>query len=169
MELEIVESISHETVRQTLKNELKPWRKKQWVITPTSSAEFVTAMEDVLEVYAHAPDPAGHLVCMDECTKQLTREMRAPQAATHGQPAREDYEYGRNGVAAIFCAGAPRLGWRHVEERERKTRSDYAAFLHTLAVHRHRRLSKDYEFRTDSSEAFILIAASKLILSSLDR
>ncbi len=70
---------------------------------------------------------------MDECTKQLTREMRAPQVVTHGQPAREDYEYGRNGVAAIFCAGVPHLGWHHVEERERKTRSDYAAFLRTLA------------------------------------
>ena len=63
----------------------------------------------------------------------LTREVRAPQAAAPGQPAREDCEYERNGVAAIFCAVAPHLGWRSLEERERKTRSDYAAFLRTLA------------------------------------
>ena len=103
------------------------------MIAPTSSAEFVAAMEDVLEVYARAPDPARPLVCMDECTKQLTREVRAPQAAAPGRSAREDYEYERNGVAAIFCAVAPHLGWRLIEERERKTRSDYAAFLRTLA------------------------------------
>jgi hypothetical protein len=103
------------------------------VIAPTSSAEFVAAMEDVLEVYARAPDPARPLVCLDECTKQLTREVRAPQAAAPGRSAREDYEYERNGVAAIFCAVAPHLGWRLIEERERKTRSDYAAFLQTLA------------------------------------
>jgi len=30
-----------------------------------------------------------------------------------------------------------------------------------------RRLSKDYEFRTDSSEAFIFIAASKILLARL--
>ncbi len=34
-------------------------------------------------------------------------------------------------------------------------------------LHRFRRLSKDFEFRTDSSEAFILIAAARLLLSRL--
>lgn len=35
VELEIVESISPETVRQTLRtNQLKPWQKKQWCISP---------------------------------------------------------------------------------------------------------------------------------------
>ena len=72
-------------------------------------------------------------MCPDECTKQLTREVRAPQAAAPGQPAREDDEYERNGVAAIFCAVAPPLGWRCLEERERQTRCDYAAFLRALA------------------------------------
>src|SRR5438093_427986 len=77
--------------------ELKPWQKKQWVMAPTSSAEFVAAMEDVLEVYARAPDAASPLVCLDECTKELTREVRVPQAAVPGRAAREDYEYERNG------------------------------------------------------------------------
>ena len=103
------------------------------MIAPTGSAEFVAAMEDVLEVYARPPDPARPLVCLDECTKQLTREVRAPQPAAPGRPAREDYEDERNGVAAIFCAVAPHLGWRCIEERERKTRCGYAAFLRALA------------------------------------
>ncbi len=89
-------------------------------------------MEDVLEVYARPPDTARPLVCLDECTKQLTREVRPPKAATPGRPAREDYEYERNGVAAIFCAVAPHLGWRRIEERECKTRTDYAHFLRAL-------------------------------------
>jgi hypothetical protein len=103
------------------------------VIAPTSSAEFVAAMEDVLEVYARRPNPARPLVCLDECSKQLTREVRTPWPAAPGRPAREDYEYERNGVAAIFCAVAPHLGWRQVEERESKTRRDYAIFLRMLA------------------------------------
>ena len=57
------------------KNELKPWRKKQWVIVPTNSAEFVAAIEDVLEVYARPVDPKRPLICLDECTKQLTRKV----------------------------------------------------------------------------------------------
>jgi putative transposase len=34
-------------------------------------------------------------------------------------------------------------------------------------LHAFRRLSKDYEFRTDSAEAFILLAASKILLARL--
>jgi hypothetical protein len=102
-------------------------------MAPTSNAEFVAAMEDVLAVYARAPDPLRPLVCLDECTKQLTRETRVAQPAAPGRPAREDYEYERNGVAAIFCAVAPHLGWRLLTARESKTRRDYAAFLRALA------------------------------------
>jgi len=102
------------------------------VIAPTSSAEFVAAMEDVLEVYARPVDPKRPLICLDECTKQLTREVRPFQQCRPGRPAREDCEYERNGVATIFCVVAPLLGWRHIEERERKTRRDYAEVLRKL-------------------------------------
>lgn len=103
------------------------------MIAPKSNAEFVAAMEDVLEVYARPPDTARPLVCLDECSKQLTRELRVPVPEKPGFPAREDYEYERNGVAAIFCAVAPHLGWRKLQERERRTRCEYAHFLRSLA------------------------------------
>ena len=102
------------------------------MIAPTAGAEFVAAMEDVLEVYARPPDASRPLVCLDECTRQLTREVRAPMPAAPGRPAREDCEYERHGVAAIFCAVAPHVGWRRIEERERKTRVDCAHFLRAL-------------------------------------
>lgn len=53
------------------KNELKPWRKKQWCIAPKQSAVFVCAMEDVSEVYQRERDPDCPLVCLDEATKEL--------------------------------------------------------------------------------------------------
>ena len=90
-------------------------------------------MEDVLEVYARPIDPERPLVCLDECSKQLVRETRTPLPAKPGQTERYDAEYERNGVASIFCAVAPHLGWRHVEERARRTRIDYAEVLRTLA------------------------------------
>jgi hypothetical protein len=41
-------------------------------------------------------------VCLDETSKQLIVETRAPIPAKPGQPARHDYEYQRNGVAKLF-------------------------------------------------------------------
>ena len=71
VEWEIVESISTETVRQALKkNELKPWLKECWCIPPQGSAEFVCAMEDVLEVYQRQYRDNEVLVCLDETSKQ---------------------------------------------------------------------------------------------------
>jgi transposase len=49
-------SLSRETVRRRLaENDLKPWRKDMWCI-PQVDAEYVARMEDVLDLYAEAPD-----------------------------------------------------------------------------------------------------------------
>ena len=60
---------------------------------------------------------------------QLLARCCGPAPEGH---AREAYESERNGVAAIFCAVAPHVGWRRIEERERKTRTDYAHGLRAL-------------------------------------
>ena len=52
---------------------------------------------------------------LDETSKQLIVETRAPIPAKPGQPARHDYEYERNGVANLFMMFAPLEGWRHVK------------------------------------------------------
>jgi hypothetical protein len=61
------------------------------------SAEFVCAMEDVLEVYHRAHDPKRPQVCFDEASKQLTQETRLPLPPRAGDVAKYDYEYARNG------------------------------------------------------------------------
>lgn len=134
IELEVVESICHETVRQTLlANEIKPWLKRQWCIAPTASAEFVCRMEDVLEVYQRPFDPARPVVCLDESTKQLVSETRVPLPAAPDRPVSIDYEYERQGVASLFMMCAPLHGWRSVTVGERRTRRDYAQCLRALA------------------------------------
>ena len=90
-------------------------------------------MEDVLEVYQRPPDPRRPLVCMDEASKQLVKETRPRQAAHPGQPARSDAEYERAGVRNLFLATAPLAGWRCVEVTEHRTRTDWAAFMRTIA------------------------------------
>lgn len=90
-------------------------------------------MEDVLSVYTRPRDPDRPLVCLDETTKQLTKETREPLPMKKGQPARVDYEYERNGTANMFMMFAPLEGWRHVKVTERRTAIDYAQALKDLA------------------------------------
>jgi transposase len=66
-------SISRETVRRRLaENDLKPWRKDMWCI-PQVDGEYVARMEDVLDLYAEAPDPKRPVICFDESPTQLHR------------------------------------------------------------------------------------------------
>jgi DDE superfamily endonuclease len=90
-------------------------------------------MEDVLSVYTRPHDPDRPLVCLDETTKQLTKETRTPVPMKKGQPARVDYEYERNGTANMFMMFAPLEGWRHVKVTERRTAIDYAHALKDLS------------------------------------
>ena len=103
------------------------------MIPPKANAAFVAAMKDVLEVYTRPYDPARPLVCLDETSKQLTRETRIPIPMRPWQSARSDYEYERNGVASLFMLFAPLVGWRHVAVRDRRTAIDYAHVLRDLA------------------------------------
>jgi DDE superfamily endonuclease len=90
-------------------------------------------MEEVLEVYSRPRDAARPLVCLDETSKQLTRETRIPLPMAPGQPARFDYEYERNGTANLFMMFAPLEGWRQVKVTGRRTAVDYAQALRDIA------------------------------------
>ena len=114
------------------KNELKPWLRKQWVIPPQANAEFVCAMEDVLEVYTRVYDPARPVVCLDEKAKPLVAETRTPVPAEPGQPERVDYEYERCGTANLFLTCEPLTGHRHVTVTERRTAVDFAQEVRDL-------------------------------------
>src|ERR671926_1293816 len=69
---------------------------------PQVDGSFVARMEDVLDLYAEAPDPRRPVVCFDESPVQLIGEVRQPIPAAPGQPARYDYEYKRNGTVNLF-------------------------------------------------------------------
>jgi hypothetical protein len=115
------------------KNALKPWQQKQWVIPPQANAEFVCAMEDILDVYTRPDDPRCPQVCVDETSKQLVAETRAPIPATPGQPKRVDYEYERKGTANLFLVFEPLAGQRRVKVTERRTAIDFAHLLREVS------------------------------------
>lgn len=94
-------------------------------------------MEDVLDVYQRPYDPAFPVVCMDETSKQLVREVRHGIPAAPGRTQRWDYEYERNGVANLFLASEPLAGWRCVSVTERRTKCDWARFIASLLDQRY--------------------------------
>ncbi len=58
--------------------------------------------------------------------------MRAPLPPQPGQSAREDSEYVRNGVTALFMVTEPLRGGRHVYVTDQRTGQDYAHVLKDL-------------------------------------
>ncbi len=99
-------------------------------------------MEDVIEVYHRPHDPDRPVVCVDETSKQLIVETRAPIPARPGQPRRVDYEYQRNGTANLFMMFAPLEGWRQVKVTDRHAAADYAQVLKELSDTHFPRASK---------------------------
>lgn len=100
---------------------------------PEQDAEFVCAMEDVLDVYHRPYDEKRPLIALDESSKQLIGETVQPLPAEPGQPERFDYEYVRNGTANLFMISEPLLGWRAVKVTARRTAKDFAEVVRWLA------------------------------------
>jgi hypothetical protein len=100
--------------------------KEEWCIPPQANAAFVCQMEDVLEVYQRPYDAQRPLVCMDEMPKQLLVDVREPIACQPGMPARQDYEYKRNGVEDLFMLFEPLQGKRFVEVKDQRRRIEWA-------------------------------------------
>jgi hypothetical protein len=113
-----------------------------WVIPPEADGEFVAHMEEVLETYERAYDPAHPVLCMDEQPVQLLNETRPSIPATKDHPERVDYEYERAGTASIFMFTEPLAGWREVAVRETKTKIDWAVEMARLLEGRYAQCEK---------------------------
>ncbi len=96
------------------------------MIPPDENADFVAAMERVLEVYERPEDPKRPVVAMDERPVQLHKDLRPPVPAKPGRITRRDYEYKRVAVVSAFLFTNPLQGWRRVCVRERRTAIDWA-------------------------------------------
>lgn len=74
--------------------------------------DYITKMEDVLEIYERPYNPQEPVVCLDEKPVTLHSDVRPASPAKPGREARQDNEYARHGTANIFCAVEPKAG-RH--------------------------------------------------------
>src|SRR5271154_1165818 len=119
------------TLELLAENGLKPWRRDMWCI-PKVDGEYVARMEDVLDLYAEAPDPRRPVVCFDESPVQLIGEVRQPIPAEPGQLERYDCEYRRNGTVNLFVCIDIHRPWRNVKVTERRAAEDYAQCMREL-------------------------------------
>ena len=86
-------------------------------------------MEDVLDLYAAPYDAKRPVVCMDESSKQLFKDVREPQRCEPHCPAKQDYEYERNGTRNLFIFCEPQTGQCHIEVTQQRTMPDFAHFM----------------------------------------
>src|ERR671929_615506 len=125
-------SLSRETVRRRLaENALKPWRQRMWCI-PRVNGEFVARMEDVLDLYAEAPDPKRPVVCFDESPTQLLGEVRRRIPPEPGQVERFDYEHRRAGTVNLFVLVDAHRPWRKVTVTQQRTALAFARCMREL-------------------------------------
>jgi len=93
------------------------------------TAEYRRRMYELLELYARPHDPREPVICLDEKSKQLLRQTRAPIRAKPATVAKEDYEYERAGTCNIFVAVEPRGQRRFVQVTARRTKVDFVDFV----------------------------------------
>ena len=96
------------------------------MIPPDEDADFVAAMERVLDVYECPEAPKRPVVAMDERPVQLHKDLRPPVPAKPGRIACRDYAYKRVAVVSAFLFTTPLQGWRRGSVQERRTAIDWA-------------------------------------------
>jgi hypothetical protein len=96
------------------------------------TAEYRQRMYGLLDLYARPYREDEPVVCIDEKSKQLLEQPRAPILARGGHLIKEDYEYKRAGTRNIFLAIEPKGGRRQAEVTAHRTKSDFVRFISHL-------------------------------------
>jgi transposase len=107
--------------------------KKMWCVADLDD-EYITKMEDVLEVYERPYDPQQPVVCIDEKPITLHADVRPSSPALPGREARRDNEYERCGTANVFCAIEPKAGRHFTFPTPDRSGFEFAQVVVTLAL-----------------------------------
>jgi hypothetical protein len=104
-----------------------------WVVADLDD-EYISKMEDVLEVYERPYDPQQPVVCLDEKPITLHADVRPSSPALPGREARRDNEYERCGTANVFCAVEPKAGRHFTFATPDRSGFEFAQVAVTLAL-----------------------------------
>jgi DDE superfamily endonuclease len=94
--------------------------------------EYLTNMEDVLEVYERPYNPAEPVVCLDEKPVTLHDDVRPARPMSPGKLKRPDYEYKRCGTANVYCAVEPKAGVHFTIATPNRSAPQFAQAMETI-------------------------------------
>ena len=126
VELAIVESVSHETIRRTLKKRDDP-AENRVLGDPAAGrcrvrGEHGTGLGSVSQTLRSGLSRRVH----GRAAGAVGQGNPPADGATKNRPRRVDYEYERAGTASIFLFSEPLAGWRQATARARRTKVDWA-------------------------------------------
>jgi hypothetical protein len=104
-----------------------------WVVADLDE-DYITKMEDVLEVYERPYDHQEPVVCLDEKPITLHADVRPASPAVPGREARRDNEYERRGTANVFCAVEPKSGRHFTFPTPDRSGFEFARVMVNLAL-----------------------------------
>jgi hypothetical protein len=143
-----------------------------WCI-PKLTPEFISRMEDILELYAKPYDPKEPVLCVDEKSKQLLADKRPVKNQTKtGTLRHRDYEYIRSGTKNIFVTIEPKGGYREVTVTDRRTKPDFANEIRRITdIRRYQNAEKIHlvldnlntHFETSFTETFSKEEAERIL------
>jgi recombinational DNA repair ATPase RecF len=94
--------------------------------------EYRCRMYALLELYARPVSRTEPVICIDEKSLQLIGHSRQPLPMASHKPAKQDYEYVRNGTTNLFVAVEPKAGRRIVSVTAQRGKVDFVAFVGEL-------------------------------------
>lgn len=99
---------------------------------PRADADYVCAMEAVLDVYERPFDKSRPVVAIDESPQQMVSEVRGGFTDSKGIRY-QDYEYKRMGVVDLYLICEPLAGEREIFVRENHDRFNWAETVRYVA------------------------------------
>jgi transposase len=105
-------------------------------VIPEVDADYVCAMEAVLDIYERAYEKTHPVVAIDESPKQLISQARLGFTDSKGVRY-EDYEYKREGVVDLYLVCEPLVGHREIFVKDNHNRLNWAEVVRFVAEERY--------------------------------
>lgn len=94
---------------------------------------YIEKMEDVLAVYEKPLSVDEPVVCVDEKSATLHKDLRESLPMKPGSVAKRDSEYERCGTANVFCGVEPKAGLHFTKVTPNRSSPEFADFLRGIA------------------------------------
>ncbi len=146
VEPQVVDSISHETVRTAMKKDINPWLSQFWCIPPMTA--FVATMEEVISVYERPADEHFPLACHDESERSgdsLPQATRRAERSDGNSASSCSRQLGKSrcqarefspvrGAREALPAGGVRLFDRNSLDMKNRSKSNAASIYRNQSV-----------------------------------